>query len=237
MNRRKFFFKTIAMTAVLFLGAQVFDSCKKDNPVVKLEDVINKAPEDKLKATVTAANTLADLPAPLIAAAETVITPDQSTALFDNVDFNAAVQFVTANIVISDTEVTQLKANDVATFNTVINRMTSLPSYISESMVSSVYSNMQNNTELSAYTMEATTSTDPLYEGDYYQAALDVQKLIQDYTIPMLQKLATLKTTSTKSASNIAFFNRSGGALSGGIWGFLLYLRRFIATNIYHTGA
>ncbi len=225
MNRSKLFIKTFVVMTALLLGSQFLNSCKKSPPVPTVDDVIDTAPADKLKTTVTAAATLEALPPAFTAAAQTVITPVQSQALFDNVDFNAAAQFVQANSVISAAEVTKLKANDQATLNAVLTRMLSLPSYISEAMVSTVYNNGLNNAELSSYMVKTKTSADPLYENNFYQAALDVQKLLQDYTIPMLQKLAVLKASSTKSASTVAFFNLSGGWLSGNIWGFLLQLR------------
>jgi hypothetical protein len=229
MNRCKFFFKTMVVATAFLLGSLALSSCKKHDPVVTLDNVVDTAPADKLKSAVTSATKLADLPPAFTAAAQTVINDNQSAVLFDAVDFNAAAQFVQANSVLTAAEVTKLKANDPYTLNVVITRMTSLPSYISESTVSAVYDNMLNNAELSTYVIHPESPADPLYENNSYQCALDVQKLIRDYTIPMLQKLATLKAGGKKSAS----FNRSGGVLSAGIWGFLRQLRKLLEVRIH----
>lgn len=204
MNRRKFFFNTLAASTTLLVGAQAFNSCKKkDDPAPRLKDVVDTATADKLKETVLEATTVATLPTAFTAAAAalpTVMTPAQITA-FTSVDVNPLIDLYKKNIVITAAEKTKLEANDGYTLNTVINRMLTIPSFTSEGELSSIKDSISSKAQLDDYLLQNKTAGNDLYANSYYQCALDTQKYVQTYTIPMLEKMVALSGTVNKSAS------------------------------------
>ena len=203
MKTRKLFSPSVMLAALLLVGFVTFNSCKKDKPTPTVTNVINPAPAVSLKATLTEAPTLTALPVAVKADAETVGTliGDTKVDAVAAVNLDPVVVFFQNNIALSADEVTKLKANDPYTFNLVINRMTQLPSFISESDLASLSASMSSDTELSTYLLTETAAPSNLYSNDYYQAALDQQKFVNDYTIPMIQKVNALKIDGNKSAT------------------------------------
>jgi hypothetical protein len=203
MKKGKLFSKSAMLAVVLLIGIGAFNSCKKkDDPIPTMTDVVNPAPAVKLKETIVTAPTLAALPTVFKTDAETVgaILGDTKVDAVNAVDLDPVVEFFKANIVITSAEVTKLKANDPYTFNTVINRMSQMPSFITEADLASLEASMEADAELDTYLLKATGSEDNLYSDNYYQAALDFQKYTTDYTIPMLQQVSALKKDANKSA-------------------------------------
>lgn len=229
MNRRKFFFNTLAASTTLLVGAQAFNSCKKkDDPVPTIKDVVDTATAEKLKETVLEVATVAALPAAFTAAAAalpTVMTQAQITA-FTNVDVNPLIDLYKKNIVITAAEKTKLEANDGYTLNTVINRMLTIPSVTSSNELSSLKDSLSSKTQLDDYIPQNKTAGNDLYANSYYQCALDTQKYVQTYTIPMLEKMVALSGTENKSAS----IGESAAAAQGN-WFAVLLLLIFSAVN------
>lgn len=205
MNRRNYFFKMIVVTTFLFLGLQVFNSCKKDDVVLTTEDVIDTAPAVKAKDAILSATTLATLPAEIKTAATAISSIVSTTQIekFNSVSYVDVAQFYQTNTTLSAAEVTALKANDAATFTTVIKRMLSTPSFTSMNEIKSIREAMATNAATSAFVIKNIDGTEELYTGEYYQGALDVQKTIQTNVIPAFQKIGALQATGTKSASTL----------------------------------
>lgn len=204
MNRRKFFFQTLAASTTILLGSQMLYSCKKD-PVPVVGDFIDQASIVKLDAAVMGAATLSDVPADLQTAAETITTimTQAEVDTYSSVDMNPVIQFYKSNIVISSEEKTMLLANDPSALSKVLNRMYQMPSFTKDEAVSNSSNAIAKNAEISSYRSANTSGGSDLYAGQYYQCALDNQTFIQDNTIAKLEKIASLKATASKSASII----------------------------------
>ena len=205
MKTRHLFFKTVMISTLALVSTQTLNSCKKEDPEPTMAEVIDTAPADNLKSSLTQATTLSALPAEIKTAASSITTilPAAKVETYSSVDLNPVVVFFQTNITLSGDEVTKLKANDPYTYNDVINRMSKMPPFTSSSEVATLKTGIEANTQLSSFALKVNGSTDNLYASDYYQGALDLQKFITDYTIPMIQKIAALKATGTKSASLI----------------------------------
>lgn len=220
MNRRKFFFNTLAASTTLLVGSQAFNSCKKkDDPAPRIKDVVDTATADKLKETVLDAATVAALPTVFTTAAAalpTVMTSTQITA-FNTVNVNPLIDLYKKNIEITAEEKTKLQANDGYTLNTVINRMLTIPAFTSESELSSIKEAIASKTQLDEYLLQNKTAGSDLYANSFYDCALDTQKYVQTYTIPMLEKMVALSGTENKSASL-----EQSTAAAGGNWFALL---------------
>ncbi len=193
----------MAASTTLLLGSRVLSSCKKDDPVPDVDDYIDKAALQKLNAEVLAATTIASLPASIQTAGASANTfiPAAEIVTYSTVDLTPVIQAYKASVVISASERTKLEANHAETLSLVLNRMLKLPSFASESSVSTSTNAMSGNASLSPYLTKNTPGTEDMYAGSYYKCALDVQQFMIAYTIPQLEKIAALKTTGTKSAS------------------------------------
>jgi len=205
MNRRKFFFQTMAVSTTILLGSRVLSSCKKDDPVPVAKDFIDTAAIEKLNSAVLGAPTIAALPAELKTASESVTTLITAAEVetYSTVDLAPVIQFYKTNIIISADEKIKLQANDAVTLSTVISRMLKTPSFTTEASVSKSSDAVGNSSQLSAYSSDNQAGGSDLYAGNYYQCALDTQKFIQDNTIAQFEKISSLKSTGTKSASII----------------------------------
>lgn len=209
MNRRKFFFQTMAASTTVLLGSRVFYSCKKDDPVPVAGDYLDTTSIDKLNAAVLNATSLDSLPADITTAAASITTimSQAEVNTYSTIDLGSVIQFYKTNTVISAEEKTKLQANDASTLSIVLNRMLQMPSFTSEDAVSNSSDAINRNSQLNAYSADNKAGGSDLYSGNYYQCAIDNQTFIQSNTIAKLEKISSLKSASTKSASIIQSSN------------------------------
>lgn len=199
MDRRKFFFQTFAATATVYLGSQALLSCKKDDPVTTITDIIDTAKLDSFKSSVIGATTAAALPAALVTSAPSVV-PAATVASLATTNFNAVVQQYKDNSQIPSASATALKANDPFALNSTLAKMAALPTSVTPALATSTYNSGISDPAVKALLPDIKPADSSFYSNNYYQAAIDVQNINNTYLVPILEKIAALRAT-TKSAS------------------------------------
>lgn len=204
--KTRIYLKVLLASALTFVCLTTFDSCKKDNKETSIDEVIKVAPAATVKTELSSATTLDALPAEVKTAATTItnIITDTKAASVASVDLNQVILNYQNSIKLSADEVTKLKNNDEYTYSSVVARMVALPSFLSETELSSSYTAMQSVAALNSRLIPDPGTVEDLYAVNLYQGVLDLQNYINTYTIPALQQLATLKANALKSASTVA---------------------------------
>lgn len=200
------YLKTFLFSALAFLSLASLDSCKKDDTESTLDNVIKVAPAATVKTELSSATSFDALPTEVKTAATTItnIISDSKATTIASVDLNQVILNYQKAITLSSDEITKLKNNDAYTYNDVVNRIVSFPSFLSETELESSYTAMQSVTALSSRLITDPGTIDDLYAVNLYQGVLDLQSYVNTYTIPALQQLAAFKAASLKSASTVA---------------------------------
>ncbi len=207
MRTRKLFFKTVLISAAMFIAGQSLNSCKKDPVGTTAADVINVEAATKVGTTLTTASTVAALPADVKSDAviQAGLVPAATTEKFATANLQPEIDAMKARLVLSAAEVTKLKANDLVTFYAVVARMITLPAFTSTTEIDQIGTIMEGNAELSPNLIKVDATKTISYEADFYQGALDLQKFMTDNTLAQLQNCQRLQGTGTGTKSVLIF--------------------------------
>jgi hypothetical protein len=147
-----------------------------------------------------------------------------------------------AAVIIPAADATKLQANDPVVFKATIDRMLALPSNVTLSDAQAIAASYKAKPEYSQYLISVETPTSSFYSGDYYQGALDAQKLMSDYQLPLLQKINDLKALANKSANTQQALTPEQQQMLAWLWGlyianqYIIWQMFFQGFNAVHNG-
>jgi hypothetical protein len=189
--------------AILFLAFTLtLISCSKDIPETNIGQVIDFSIVAGFKNQLTKANTLDELPDEVKGAANvitTVLNPEE-IILYSQANLDAEVTALKNALNLSEREMNGLKANEPSIYKAVIGRLTGIVSFARESDMERHHAAMLANPLFSAFMAGKPTQGETIYEHSDYQAILDLQKVLDAYTVQMMQKVQVLKKNTVKSA-------------------------------------
>jgi ubiquinone/menaquinone biosynthesis C-methylase UbiE len=186
---------------LIFAGDLI--GCKKD--MIKeysVKETLDFMGPDQLNELLSSANSIDDLPEKFKTEAEILLYSNDYIPFGDNdVTIKNALlsfsEYTNSNYVLTDLERTKLKNGDSVTYETVLNRMTNIPSYIKNEFSTEFQQKLKDSYFSTYLIMSKNISTDP-ENYNYLKLSEELESVHASYTIKtidLLIKLAAKKST------------------------------------------